>query len=307
MYRSVRVALRQPEQPDNETWARVSDLVQRLADDGVQPAHAAHGFAVKYVFQREDDDRLARLLRELERAHAAWGAVWQEYRVIEIDPEDFQTADLLLIVGVGLDDQTGSFILNEDHALGAPSSCPECGTAMAPDRPVTGTLRIDESRLGKPAWIPVPGTNEGGDRRPTGTWDLVTLPNLGVVASLRLVDVLKRTGATGWRIRPVQNADGQETDRLALLEATSLDARPCVEHTRIGADGVCSTCGLVRGEREAPVPLHVRRSDLGGLGVVSTGQFSHGPLVVTRGLFDALTAAGLDGVVPIEPRRVCDH
>jgi hypothetical protein len=142
---------------------------------------------------------------------------------------------------------------------------------------------------------------------PTRPWDLVTLPNLGVLASPRLVDVLRAAKATGWRISPVLDASGETSDALFLLEATTVDARPCVDHSRIDPAGVCQTCGIVLGERLAPVALHVRRSDLDDLDIVSTGQFRHGPLMLTRRVFDALTKADLLGVMPVEPRQVCNH
>jgi hypothetical protein len=303
MHRAVRIALRRRGQRDGGTWAQVTALVGQLRDRGVVPLEVVGGLVYKYVFEHEDDPGLTELLAALERARELWGVAWDEYRVITMDPSDYRTADLIVVAGVGLE----GFVLNEAEAIGPPMPCPECGTATASDRPLLSTIRVDESRLRDPAYTSDPAALHSGTSTPPESWDVVTTPNLGIIVSRRLVQFLEHVDATGWATDPVQTADGRDADDLVLLQASSVDARPCVEHSHLGAEGVCATCGLVRGERLRAVPLHVRRSDLRGLDIVSSGRSRHGPLILARELVEAMIAAGFAGIQMIEPRRICPH
>ncbi len=305
MHRAVTVSVRRQEQPSEETWQRAATLVHDLVEQGIPPVSTTPDVAVSYAFTSEDDERLRRLLAELERASGEWGLAWQDQRVKRVDPDDFRTADLLLVEGVDLDDGFGRFLLNPSEAIGTTQRCSDCEAGGPRARPITGTPRVDENRLRRHAEVPVPGSRETRTVAPPDHWDLVTLVNSAVVASRRLIEALERLGARGWTTRPVLDASGRETSDVALLEATTL-ARPCLAHSGLDESARCGGCGRVQGSATAASLLSLRRSDFDEVDVTSAGPLRHGPLVVRRELVDELTGAGIAGIVPIEPRRFCD-
>lgn len=305
MHRSVTVSVQRREQPEDEVWRRAGELVHDLTARGIPPVSTTPDLAVTYSFPREDDDQLRRLLAELERARDEWGLAWQDRRVRHIDPDDFRTADLLLVEGVDLDDGYGRFLLNPTEAIGPAERCGDCGTGRTWSRPIAAPPKVDENRLRRPAELPVPGTTEPQRVSPREQWDLVALTNSAVVASARLIEALDRCGARGWTTRPVVSANGREASGVAMLEATTVGGAPCPAHSELAAGAPCGGCGRVKGDGKGS-PMTVRQSGFADVDVTSAGPLRHGPLVLRRELVDRLNEAGIAGLVPIQPRSFCD-
>jgi hypothetical protein len=305
MHRSITVLLERREQPEDEVWRRANDLVHDLSEQGIPPVSTTPDVAVSYSFPTDDDERCRRLIAELERAHGEWGLAWRDRRVRHVDPDDFSSADLLVVEGVCLDDGFGRFLLNPTEAIGAAESCPNCDARGPRARPVVAPPRVDENRLRRHAELPVLGRAEVQTVAPREQWDLVTLQNSAVVASRRLVDALEQFGARGWTTAPVLDAKGRETTDLVLLGATTVGASPCLPHSGLDESTRCDGCGRVQAKGAGSL-LTVRRQEFSDVDVTSVGPLAHGPLVFRRELVDRLVADGIAGIVPAEPRMFCD-
>ena len=306
MHLSVQVEFRRADQPTADAWAHCVELAGQVAVHGVTPQRGDDK-ALEYRFERVDDPGLLVLEAELGRA-AHWGVRWERFDDIETDEEDFESADFLEICGAGVDAHgSGPFVLNAAESFGPRFACPTCGWAIGIDGEMTARLQVDESQLGAPSSQLVAGVPLDSPVRPgSGRWDLVNVGGSYVLVSARCVEVLRHAGGSCWATSPVDDQNGRPSTDLALLAARRI-LRPCVEHSQIGEEGVCPTCGTVLGDRIAPVALHYRRTDIGDAQIFSVGALTSGPLVVSRELFNAMREADLDGVNPITPFRVCDH
>jgi hypothetical protein len=304
MRREVELAVRRAAQPSDEAWELALRVTAALAEDHGIPLRLVEGIAAYLDVPSETDSRVDIALAALRAAAARQGVVWQEYRTTRYDAGDLAVAELVVVVGVGLDGNDGRFLTNEDTVLDRPDGCALCGSHRAEHRTLRGIPRVVPELLDRPAaTVDVDGTPEPV-RRPVPAWDAVNLPNRGLVVSGRLSSAVPSN--RGLTSSPVADPSGRTLDELSVLLATST-ARICAQHSNLPPDGVCPRCGTVLADQTAPGLLSMRQSDLADLDGVSTGMYRHGPLALRSTLVNAWQAAGIEGISPIRPMRLCQH
>lgn len=251
---------------------------------------------LRISFDDVDDEEYKELVSTLTSAPFSY----QESTERIFDDSDFSSADAVHVIGVGLDDDAGSFVLNGAAALGAPVPCPACGWVDDWSCPQLARFIVDESRLTASTHM-----LEGPRAGPAAGWDFVNLPGGRMAVSARVSALLSSLGAGGYKLSPINTSSGEESERLFQLSATPVMPEPCLEHTRIDPPRVCRQCGTLYGQLAG-----LRFYDEGmlqGLDVFSTHPNASSCIHLRRRVFGALVQEGAEGMVPLEPVRFCSH
>ncbi|MGW1346187.1 hypothetical protein ACWCOV_34395 [Kribbella sp. NPDC002412] len=275
-----------------------------LADEEGIPLRLLEGVAAYLSLPSETDARVEVALRALEAAAARRGVTWQEYRTTHYEDADLALADLVVVIGVGVERNNLRFLVNEDNALDTADGCPVCGSGRPENRQVRGVPRVVRELLDRPASTVDVDGNPCPLRGPHSRWDAVNLVNRALVVSTRLVTAIPTN--RGLTSSPVAGPSGRALDDLRLLSATST-ARICTQHSYLPPDGVCPRCGTVLADQTEPGLLSIRESDLTDLDGVSTGMHLHGPLALRPTLLDQWETHGIEGISRIRPMHLCRH
>jgi hypothetical protein len=294
----------QYEQPAPEAWMALCAFADQWNQCHVSRFDNPTGELQIILREGVDDPELSALeegLSVLERAHAIIGMK----RVGP--PPDYSAASLeqapyILLVGEGC---PPGLLTNEAEAFGSPSRCPRCGAEdQSRDRPLIGTLRIDEDLI---------DSDSGVDP------DFLNLENGGRLVSRRFADALQACAATSFRLIPLQLAKGDELSRrYSLLCATHVVLEPCAHHAPREKDAICSHCGAISvGQLErkrvgvetlpARGGFHVPSGDLDGISLFSRHRFGMSDIYFARGLYLCLQSAGARGLTPSSGIDTCDH
>lgn len=156
------------------------------------------------------------------------------------EDEDYAVADLIAIFGIDLS-LDPPFVRNEADAYREDPPCPQCGHGDAFDVTVVAPPQIDEAMLD----APIDGSQPG----PHG-WEVVNLPNGGLLLSTRLITELRDAGIRGLATEPVLDATGAPSRRMAAVRAPVSVLTPCSSHSRVDGAAFCARCGTARGDLE---------------------------------------------------------
>jgi hypothetical protein len=298
MRTSRSVALFQHEQPSAVAWDAVSRLCREWNARSRPRIEQPHPFMWMGTFDDAEKDDYDALVTELDTLVDRLGVVYQTAIGTHLEESDYAIADFIQILGVGLGSEERPFLLNRSEAIGPPEPCPDCGAQGIFEMPQTAPYHIDESLL----------DGDTVDERLQGSdgWDVVNLANGQILVSDRFREVLEDTGASGYELIAVTSGDPpRPSERMFQLVARHAVLVPCLEHSRFIGLPPCPTCGFGRGVLEAY--FWVRADWVDGDDLVSRHRRGAAHLYVRRRVYDALVAAGLNGLHRNDVMRVCRH
>lgn len=283
MRRTWSVTVARYDQPETQ-WRRVGEVMRSWsADATITPVGEIMWLA---------DTGSASVADALAHAVGAVGAEPLRSSRTLYDEADYTTADLIGITGVDLSREP-PFVRNEARAYRAVPPCPRCGHQDPFDVTVVEPPRIDEDLLDAPA---PDGTRPG----PQG-WEVVNLPNGGLLLARRLADAVRDSGIRGLVTEEVSDASGATSTRVVALRAPVAALAPCPRHTRVEGGAFCPTCGAAHGDLDGY--FWMPRSAVGDAEIVSRHPRRAAMVYVSARCYAIL--GGVPGVRRGEPVRVC--
>lgn len=280
MRRTWSVAVARDDRLDAD-WRHVGEVMGSWAEAALSPIGEVMWLA---------DTGSAEIADALADAVAALGLTPLRSSGTVFEDHDYATADYIGVSGTDLS-LDPPFVLGEPFRDDPP--CPECGHHDAFDVTRVRPVRIDESLLDAPA-------PDGSRPGPDG-WEVVNLPDGGLLLSARLVSALRRV-ARGLVVEDVLDARGKTSGRMAALRADVAVLTPCPRHTRFEGEPTCPLCGTARSTPDGCFWLP--RSVVGTADVVSRHPGRAALLYVSQAVFAVL--GDVPGVRRGDPVRVCE-
>lgn len=270
---------------DDATWQRVGEVMRAwTAKATVTP--------IGEIMWMADTDS-ALIADALTEAITALGVEpLRSWRTV-YDEADYTVADFIGITGIDLSLQP-PFVLNNPGSYTTDAPCPQCGQRDMFGFAADVVPRIDEDLLDVPAPV---GARPG----PSG-WEVVNLPDGGLLLSTRLVTELLDAGVRGVVTDDVLDATGAPSTRMARLRAPVAVPAPCPRHARVEDGEFCPTCGTANGTLDGY--FWMPSSVVGDAEVVSTHPTRAAVFSMSRRAFAIL--AMIPGVRRGDPVRICD-
>ncbi|MDX3659887.1 hypothetical protein PV646_21520 [Streptomyces sp. ID05-26A] len=282
MRRTWSVAVARDDRLDVD-WQHVGHVLGSWADRGAALSPIGEVMWLADTGSAEVADALA-------DAVAALGLTPLRSSGTVFEDQDYATADYVGVTGADLS-LAPPFVLGEPFRDDPP--CPECGHHDAFDVTRVRPIRIDESLLDAPA--------PGGARPGPNGWEVVNLPDGGLLLSARLISALREV-TDGLVVEDVLDAHGEKSVRMAALRAAVAVLAPCPRHTRFEGEPPCPLCGTARSSVDGC--LQVPRSVAGTAGVVSRHPHRAALLYVSQAVFAVLK--DVPGVRRGDPVGVCE-
>lgn len=281
MRRTWTVALLRHEQPTQDTWEELEELVLAWNAGPGPRFDTSIPFLRQAVFDEHERPALDRLLAALDRVDDA--AVHVAGREA-LEDEDYERADLVGLLGA---DPGAGFVLNEPAALSDAGPCETCGEHDAFDVVQNTAFVVDESRLD------------------TGV-EIVNLPGGGLALAPRLLDAWEAAGVVGLERRAlVSAATSAPSPLLAQVTAQRSLLTPCPEHTVVTGAAHCPGCGRARGDLVGY--FWVRSDEVGDHDVVARHPGRRAMLFVSRRARATLQERVTGRLVLHDVIRVCAH
>lgn len=223
---------------------------------------------------------LARAEDAVAQLRAIDGSVVHLDRSQRLGADDYARADLVAVFAAP---QEQDVVLDADRVLTPTGPCPACGLQDSFDVAQSGPLTVDVAAL---------------------VGDAANLPGGGLAVSGRVVDVLVRLGARGWRAEELRDpGTGGPAAGWAQLVSDMVVLLPCPRHTRVLGAGFCPACGrahgIVEGYTWVPRSLVDRRD------VVARHPGGRAMLHLSRRAVDALSQGGVSGLIPADVLMAC--
>lgn len=279
---SVAVA-RDPRQ--EATWQRVGEVMRSWTGDvTVTPVGEVMWMA---------DTASPAVANALANAVIAVGAHPLRSSRTVFDEADYAAADLVGVFGIDLS-LDPPFVRNTARAYRANPPCPQCGHRDAFDVSLVEPPCIDEAMLDHAA-------PDGSRPGPHG-WEVVNLPDGGLLLSTRLITALRDAGVRYLATREVLDRRGATSARMAALRASVAVLAPCPRHSKVEGDPFCDVCGTAHGNLEGH--FWMPRSTVGDAEVVSRHPGRASMLHVSPRVYAMLS--GASGLGRGDPVRVCE-
>jgi hypothetical protein len=241
-----------------------------------------------------DDIETRLVLDQLQQLNAANGLIWFVGMQDKRKPTDFEKSDLIEIVG---EQYPENLIVNEDKSFGKPQRCEQCGKGSDYDKDILEQPIINEQLLEQ---------RYGEDKKTLlKDIDLIHIPNGGLLASNKVINVLNDNHVKGFRTIGVKSKSTEKvSEQRYLIQAETILLRPCEEHTQVTESGICAACGSILGG--LLTYYYIKRSWLNGKSVISRNRLGYNNIYLKNDLYWLLKNKGIK-MYPTQGLYICEH